>query len=350
MAEDFNKDTSNADVYHQFDQESIEHDVDGTGVTVIGEQLGTALRDIERFVEEAVLTEGPAFTTDLRGRLVECPLARHRGLMNSYFRLYSPLNGYSPYVDLFFATALDFPDFQEPWQFNGFVEELRGRYRSEEFQRVLQTQSIDEKKLSKSLTQYVDALFARHARLLLVRIDLLYRHGGEPVTLERALADFDRFMANSRHNKIFKGKVGFIRRLEFGDLRGHYHFHLLYFFHGSNRHRGYHACELLGEYWKKITNGLGHFENCNKNESAYKAKGILAIGMVNHHEFAKRDNLRRVINYFVKRHQLLRRKAVGVTKAITRGEMPAPKANNVGRPRGSSGAVGPRNPYDALLG
>jgi hypothetical protein len=359
MSEEFQTEVSNEEVCQQFDEESVEHDADGTGITVIGERLGTALLQIERFVEEAVLSDSPAFSMDAKGRWKQLRLGRHRHLMNAYFRHYSHLNGYGPYVDLFFETATSFGNFPSPFEFNWFVEALRAKYRSEAFQCALTTQSIDEKKRARSLTDYVDALFESCGTLLIVRIDLLYRYDAAPVTLERALSDFDRMMANSRHNKIFEGKIGFIRRLEFGELRGHYHFHVLFFFDGSVRRSGYHVCELLGAYWKKITQGQGHFENCNSNEAMYERKGMLAIGKVNHRDVTKRSNITRVINYFVKREQLLRRKAVGVTKAITRGEMPKPKARKLGRPRQSPVSTGEGalrephackgSPCDALL-
>lgn len=60
---------------------------------------------------------------------------------------------------------------------------------------------------------------------------------------------------------------------------------------------------------------------------------MLALGMVSHYETAERNNLLPVISYFVECEQLLLRKAAAVAKAITRGEMPAPKPPGAGRPR-----------------
>ncbi|MGZ3853418.1 MAG: YagK/YfjJ domain-containing protein [Flavisolibacter sp.] len=156
----------------------------------------------------------------------------------------------------------------------------------------------------KSATNYINALFDRYARLMVLRIDLGYRQSSDQLTpcdsYERIKQDRERLFNNMRSNHLFAHQVGYISKLEYGLDKG-FHYHLLLFFDGSKFRSGsdWYWAKKICDYWEqKITQGHGLAFNCNGKKGQYH---YLGIGMIGHRDTQLRSNLiNHVVRYLIK--------------------------------------------------
>jgi len=185
---------------------------------------------------------------------------------------------------------------------------------------------------------YFDACFDKHARLVFIRVDLYYQSGiADQITAQQATDDLDRMLKNRRHNKIFKGWVGYVAKLEYG-VQKRLHWHLLVIFDGRARDGASHVDIALkiGEYWEKcVTENRGAYWNCNANHKDYLQRDIWGIGPISYGDIHLRQNLElEVLNYLTKTTQLLRPKFGKDVKTIRRGQFPkVAKGSKRGRKR-----------------
>lgn len=243
QADDLPDDISDSEMYRAIDKDFVEDDFDGEGTTLIGEMHGNLLPSIEAFVDDVASSDEVAFEWE-GNKLKPLRFARYFKLMPGLIRQYDPRWTYSAKVQRFFkaseellplifrAPEIRLGDRTEGEFFNDFIKDLRATCRSEEFKEELRQQSMRTNRRLKSVVKYVNKLFAQCSRILVVRIDFLYRGEGPPITLERLLKDFSTLVNNRRHNKIFEHEIGYIRRLEYG-ARDHHHVHAFFFFDGS---------------------------------------------------------------------------------------------------------------------
>jgi len=244
--------------------------------------------------------------------------------------------------DMFYDCNFYFEKFEkyEAELFNDLIILIRSKSRTEEFKKKVSNRKSNSTRMFKSITDYIEGLFAQRSRLLVIRIDLGYLVSvdgcGEfrqNVTLEQVTADFDRFIRNMRHNSIFKNLYGYIWKLEYGEQKG-YHYHLILFFKGSEQEKDVHIGFQVGNYWmKNITSNRGIFFNCNAKKGEYTHLGIGMID-INAESYADlRFNLNYyVVQYFTKNEQYLKIKLTEKYRVIGKGEVPM-KSNNAGRPR-----------------
>lgn len=186
--------------------------------------------------------------------------------------------------------------------------------------------------------RYADALHDQYARLVVIRLDLHYkREYANNITVHDAIRDLNRLYQNSRHNSIFKYRVGFIEKLEYGGNGKGIHIHAIYFFDGSKRNNPSHVyiAQQIGEYWvNTVTKGLGDYWNINDKAANYEKLGILGIGVINSQDTKLRHNLKqRVIAYLCKIDQFIRPRFGPGVKLICRGNFPKKSTIKRGRPR-----------------
>lgn len=196
------------------------------------------------------------------------------------------------------------------------------------------------RKRCQSAKRYVDRLFARHADLLVLRVDLAYgmeqmadpETWASPVNLQEANSDMAKFDRFARENYPV---VGHMHCREYGLLSG-YHFHVLYFLNRSVKQSEVHTARELGERWQNvITHGRGRYYNCNAQP--YARRGI---GKILHGDAVKREILLdSVVSYITKADFWLFHEDAG--KSFVRGQMP-PEPSGLGRPRRQ-----PISPYDS---
>lgn len=332
---------------HIFDAE-----VEGMRKTFISPDFGNGFYLIEKFVEE-IAKGGKAFAAhpNQRGCMQPLALAKDLRKMNSLLALYSPSKIYSPHVDLFFETFVIkhglMPGFfsENPDEYFDFFKKTQGQFFNQLINEifVIASQRAFKRKLYRrkeaikrgyaSGRSYLDALYERYARLLVLRVDFGFRTGDPRlphiVELLEAQNYLVRFLNNKRGKKLYANLTGYLWRLEYGKEKG-YHFHLFFFFDGSKAHKDEHLASEIGADWIRVTDGKGIYHNCNAHKQRYKRLGI---GMISHDDEEKRRNLLEVLAYMHKEDQTLREKHADKTHGWGRGAMPRPRSNLSGRPR-----------------
>lgn len=337
-------------IYKGVDMDVNLSEDEGDGVFRIGSRYGDlhALIELEEFLSKVERTDEPAYRVERdeagRVKLTALELAYYTKLMNAFGCAYSEKYAYSEPVTAFFETrhlpqfhGVDFSRPRLQWTtekitaevFNDFIDRLRKRIRDPRTKKKVARQVENALRNRRNIQGYIDGLFDRFSRLLILRVDLGYRRE-QPgaVTLEKVRQDLRRFINNMRGNQLFQSMVGYIWKLEYGEDKG-YHFHFMFFYDGSKVRKDVYLGNKIGEYWKGVvTEGRGIFFNCNANE--YKWRGI---GMVNHSDHQARANLSRVVEYLAKKDQYLRLKLSAKGRVLGRGVLPKARMSRAGRPR-----------------
>ncbi len=157
-----------------------------------------------------------------------------------------------------------------------------------------------------SMTSYIDNLFLRHSRLLVVRIDLAYRKNIDVRFMNtnevyeaywQATEDREHLFRNMRSNRLFNHMVGYIWRLEYGNEKG-FHYHFIFFYDGSAVQQDITIARMIGQYWENnITQYRGLAYNCNAHKEKYERCGI---GMIDWKNFELIANLKLAAQYLAK--------------------------------------------------
>lgn len=218
------------------------------------------------------------------------------------------------------------------------IEKVKQEIRGVEFQNILKGFSRSANKNYKSLVGYIDSLFVRYARMLVIRVDFTYRsqycvpRGETAITHAEARRHREALMKYLRSPKS-PGVVGYAWKLEYG-LDKSYHYHCLLFLNGTDHREDIVIAKLLGEYWvETVTEGKGIYYNCNKNKAAFEKKGILGVGMISHHQAGLRAGLNLVAAYLTKPDYFIRMIAPDGGRCFGKGGRVSPKETKRGRPR-----------------
>ena len=157
-----------------------------------------------------------------------------------------------------------------------------------------------------SMNDYIDNLFSRYARLLVLRVDLDYKKNKDISFMNtnevyeaywQAKVDREHLFKNTRTNQIFDDMVGYIWKLEYGKRAG-FHNHMVFFYDGSKVQQDITIAKMIGQYWENnITQGRGRAYNCNAHKDKYKHCGI---GMINWNNFELIANLKLAAQYLAK--------------------------------------------------
>ncbi|MCV2370019.1 inovirus Gp2 family protein [Roseateles oligotrophus] len=224
--------------------------------------------------------------------------------------------------------------------FDDFVTVMRSHSFETGLKKKISDWESKAKKNLKRVHQFEKQLFARYARLTVIRLDLehlaatfstkeieaflqetcmqkmndkdWYWDGGDlstpkkadvRVSFEEVQRDRERLFANMKGKpSLFRHLVGYVWRIECTPKAG-YHLHLALFFNGSQVEKHEWLAHQIGEYWaQEITQGRGRFHNCNMAWDS--SSPHYGLGEVNHDDHAKRANLReRVLPYLAKAKQ-----------------------------------------------
>lgn len=228
---------------------------------------------------------------------------------------------------------------------NQFVAAVRKRITSSAFKREISAHVRAANKNYSGLLEYIDALFARHSRLLVLRIDFSYGKGKfeiENFSEPRDRMDILHLVSEqiSRHrteminylkNKCPDlGMVGYVWKLEYGREKGH-HYHMMFFLDGAKVRQDIVIAKRLGEYWNNvITQGKGVYYNCNGNKTKYKYCGV---GMINYSDAEKVQNLKKAAVYLAKVDRYISACMPGNKRTFGKGNSPKTSERSVGRPR-----------------
>lgn len=225
--------------------------------------------------------------------------------------------------------------------FNDLINLIRAKSQTKEFKDRLRNRVAKSDQQFNEYKKYIEALFKKHSRLIVIRLDLSYLVSMDENTFETkqlvkladAKCDLEHLLKNRRHNALFEHMVGHIWKLEYGKNKG-YHYHLILFFLGSKVQNDAYIAHQIGNYWKvDITDKRGIFHNCNNNKDKYIHLGIGRINANSPEDAHLRFNLiNYVLKYFTKQEQYLRIKLDPKDRTIGRGLMPDAHSGR-GRPR-----------------
>lgn len=351
-----NEQFSQHEIYSDIEKDQNSHEIIKDGkihIIQTPESGGNTLETIEKFVKEAISTQSPAFQYNYKIRhktiIQRLSLSKYFRRFHQYIDEYTPRKIFSQNVTLFFDSLknlkiidansgeanLPIPD--NPIIFDLLINEIRRGSETIEFKNKSIKIELNYKRNLKSASNYVESLFFKYSRLLVLRIDLAFtkesQDGNPSDFVETAQKYIDKFLNARRGNKIFASVVGYIWKLEYGKTKG-LHFHFIFFMDGSKAKKDEFRTSEIGKYWMKITEGNGYFFNVNLKKRHYEKHGI-GIGMIDHTDTDMRNNLLRIIQYFFKKDQYLMERYVKKTRTFGRGEMPKERVTKLGRPRSS---------------
>lgn len=281
-------------------------------------------------------------------------LGNHLEALHSYSQLYLSEYVFSPLIIFFFeqyrkhpireyALVLDKhdPESLSSELFNDFVTTMRREAAASKLKKKVDDWESKPKKNMQRLDKFEAALFERYARLMVIRLDFNYykatftpqeveqmltesrgrkecdqadylagadistpRSIEGRIALEEVQKDREHLFANMKGKpSLFKHLVGYVWRIEYGREAG-YHLHVLFFFDGAYVQKHEHIAQEIGCYWRDvITQGRSYFENCNRKKSKYGDDW--ALGQIDHWDAAKREKLRKAMQYFCKTSQLV---------------------------------------------
>jgi len=311
------------------------------------------LRRIDAFVDAIPQFSGPAFYIDAeRGKpkLKRGELGKYFGLLQHFHSPKIRL-GYGERAKLFYEAleelALDDSAALSPWSadlngepiwkaFNELVEVMRERILRGSFREAMRRAYEMSRHQEQLLNEHLVEVFAVCTVLRVVRVDFALQgevHG--EAAAQEALAElrrqFGRFLNNRRHNKLFKHLISYAWKLELSRRDG-VHYHVLFYFDGSEVRADAYIASLIGEYWLRLV-GKDKARFYTSNYAAgNKNFHELAIGKVSYDDERSVTALRNLFTYFAKPEQRVR--AIAATeRAMGVGAVRARKSN-AGRKRG----------------
>ncbi|WP_162270233.1 YagK/YfjJ domain-containing protein [Bordetella ansorpii] len=163
---------------------------------------------------------------------------------------------------------------------NRAIREMRTKSMDAVFQRDLKDFTRSSAKNKRELDRYVDAIFEKRARLLVVRVDLTYRKRvDDPGAIERRLQmslvknDWSK-MYSALQNDLSEIELeGFAYKIEYGPEKK-FHIHIMLLLDGSKVRKDVLIARKVGECWQRIVpDGQGLYFNCNAKKYKYAALG-----------------------------------------------------------------------------
>ena len=321
-------------------------------ILLTGEQLSISnqIKSIERLVKKISASEGELFSMG-ESRILCSSIGRRvlRSLKAPLMaRAMYPIHDFNPYCTIFMDNVerMKIDRYSNTKEFygneaeevvkklNDFVQSIRGESNSKEFLVRMNSYHRASNKNYRELKSYIDCLFEKYSRLLIVRIDLSYFKGFSQSSPDRGYSlvrrHRKRLFRNARYNALFKERVGYAWKLEYGAEKG-FHYHVLLFFNGASRFSDVWIAKEIGEYWKNVvTDGEGLYFNCNARKGAYRSCGI---GMVHYGDKDARRGLDDLSVYLTKVDYYLKLALPGSDRSFGKGNKSIQPTKKSGRPR-----------------
>ena len=261
-----------------------------------------------------------------------------------------PIHRFTPYMDLFIrhvrenkleelVATIGLHRGDELAGKVGFLNEcidgIRLEAKSGRFKKIINDHVNLSGQNYKSLVDYINGLFERYPRLLVLRVDFGYEKDGLPwlghegyVKYPEIKENRERFFSNRRMNKDFKHMVGYAWKIEFGIRKG-FHLHTLLFFNADRVSKDVYKAMQIGKYWNTtITKGTGTFYSCNAVKNEYINLGI---GLIRREDGKLRENLLvHVAQYLTKTDYFAKIVAPEIGRTFGKGLLP--KERKPGRP------------------
>lgn len=211
--------------------------------------------------------------------------------------------------------------------------ELRGMFSRTLCKKAFYNAMRGDKRNKESFVQHLDKLFERHAKLLIVRLDIHYAESiSNDITFDKAVKDRSDYInaVKRKYNHL----VGYIWKMECGRKRGIHH-HLIFIFNGHKVQSDITLCRQLGEDWKSMSDEPRTYYNCNADKDKYEYWKSFGIGIITYNDRDKRYVLKdKVISYLTKNdEEMLALTPLGC-RVVGKSQLPAAKQSG-GRRRAS---------------
>lgn len=161
---------------------------------------------------------------------------------------------------------------------NDAVRFLTATVKSSAFKKKLAQRKQKSEERRRSISELFAYLFDRHSRLLICRIDFHFKKREAPnITPAECSKLFAKLTKGIKdRSELAKGHLGYAAVLEINRAR-HYHIHAFMIYNGAVRDNPRFMCDQLGEYWKKVTNGVGYSHDCSLTwrKQYHKAIGVI---------------------------------------------------------------------------
>ena len=189
---------------------------------------------------------------------------------------------------------------------NQFVERIYQLTQEQEF-KYQQKKRIDRSRYQQKVaTECVDAILAKHSRIVVVRIDFRYGKTQDP-SLSQVKEDLITCLRYIKRTKSLH-VLGYTWKLEFAEHTG-YHYHCFFYLDGREHSQDIKLAQQIGEIWKKVVGSEGAYHNCNLD--AHNGKYLeIGIGTVQRNDLDKYRILIEVIRYITKRDQFIVHKRI----------------------------------------
>lgn len=281
-------------------------------VTITSDHTQIAqLNQIHQTIEKVIRSKMQLFHVGKNDQLELTRLGKEFLSLPMYASRYA-LADYHPYIALA-RRAYDQFEISEykswPWspitvvnltnRLNEAIQWIRAEAKSPRFQEARIKHMHLSNKNYRSLKSYVDSLQAKHAKLLIIRLDLYLT---KKVRSEEQIAHADleryrRHFLRRISTDYCAAMVGYVWKLEYGLERNH-HYHLMLIFNGNELKSDNKISHSLGKLWSdKVTQGRGSYFSCNSQKGRYRYCGI---GMLEHRDAEKRAALDRACQYLTK--------------------------------------------------
>jgi len=190
--------------------------------------------------------------------------------------------------------------------FNDVIEKIAENVSSRRFKQKLRARKRNSERNEAKGLEIEQKVFESKSRQLVLMLHFGYQEKHRPrISLDEIQTHRKKFFNNCRTNKLLRGIVDYIWKLEEGNESG-LHLHVLIFYTADSC-RDVHIARLIGEYWVKVTGGKGQYWNSNADKQFHAKYGHgVGTGEIDWHDEPKREALRRNIRYMTKADQYLR--------------------------------------------
>ncbi len=202
---------------------------------------------------------------------------------------------------------------------NEVFREFQSTLKSPDYKKQVRAFEQGAQKNYRRAQQYIDSLYQRYSKLLVVRVDLSYKSG----ICHRVKAHHLRQHRQALYKAInsdplFSHCVGYILKLEFGMEKG-FHYHALFFFNGQKVRQDITLGKLIGELWQeRITDMAGLYFNCNYQKERYRELGI---GLLKRADAESKKGLLNAVRYLCKADAWVRLAVPELKRTFWRGEI-----------------------------
>lgn len=211
---------------------------------------------------------------------------------------------------------------------NNLVYEIRKLTQTPEYKQAVQNRLERSQNQYKKGMKLINDLFYARSKVLVMRADFSLK-ADSGLSLEDLKNYMSKFL---KKMLVTKGELkdieAYIWKLEYGVQKG-YHYHFIFFMDGNKHFRDIYFVQMMGDWWKEITEKQGLFHNCNKSKFKYR---YLAIGPISHDDEEARKNLEIVMSYLSKTDQFLMEKTLKKYRVFGTSTRKIEKSQS-GRPR-----------------